>query len=65
MIIFELPGAIIGALLGIAGYEYRKSKDWKHSFKAAAGYVAGLLASFVVRFGIAVIIVIIFVIRVL
>jgi uncharacterized protein YqgC (DUF456 family) len=65
MLIFELPGAIIGALSGIAWYEYRKDKDWKRSFKAATGYVVGLLASFVVRFGIAVIMVIIFSIRVL
>ena len=65
MLIFELPGAIIGALLGITWYEYRKDKNWKRSFKAAAGYVAGLLASFVVRFGIAVGMVVIFTIRVL
>lgn len=65
MLIFELPGAIIGALLGITWYEYRKDKDWKRSFKAAAGYVAGLLASFAVRFMIAVVMVVIFAVRVL
>lgn len=65
MSFFNLPGAIVGALLGIAYVEYRKNKDWHQSLKAAAGYIAGWLASFVVRFGIAVVMVVIFVYRVL
>ena len=65
MLLFELPGAIVGAVAGIAYVEYRKNKDWNHSLKAAGGYVAGLLGSFVVRFGIAVVMVIIFAFRVL
>jgi len=65
MSLFNLPGAILGALIGIAYVEYRKNKDWNQSFKAAGGYVAGLLGSFIIRFGIAVLIVIIFAFRVL
>jgi len=65
MIVFELPGAILGAIIGIAYVEYRGNKDWKRSLKAAGGYVAGWLASFVVRFGIVVLMVIIFMYRVL
>jgi hypothetical protein len=65
MTVFNLPGAILGAVIGIAYVEYRKNKDWTRSLKAAGGYVAGGLGSFIVRFGIAVIMVVIFTIRVL
>ena len=65
MILFEFVGAILGAMAGIAYVEYRKNKDWKRSLKAASGYVAGWLGSVVVRFGIAVIMVLIFAFRVL
>lgn len=65
MLLLELPGAILGAVIGIAYVEYRRNKDWKSSLKAAGGYVAGWLGSLVIRFGIAVVMVIIFVFRVL
>jgi uncharacterized protein YqgC (DUF456 family) len=65
MILFEFVGAILGAVVGIAYVEYRKNKDWNRSLKAAGGYVAGWLGSLVIRFGIAVLMVIIFAIRVL
>lgn len=63
MSLFNFPGAVLGALFGIAWVEYRKDQDWPRSLKAAAGYVAGLLGSFVIRFGIAVVMVILFVLR--
>ena len=65
MLLFELPGAILGATVGITYVEYRRNKDWKRSLKAAGGYVAGWLGSVMVRFGIAVVMVIIFAFRVL
>jgi uncharacterized protein YqgC (DUF456 family) len=64
LLLFNAVGALGGALLGIAGYEYHRNKDWKRSFKAAGGYLGGLLVSLVARFGIGVMMVIIFTWRV-
>lgn len=60
LLLFNAVGALMGALLRIAGYEYYRNKDWKRSFKAAGGYLGGLLVSLVARFGIGVVMVIIF-----
>ena len=65
MSLFNFVGAILGAVAGIVYVEYRKNKDWNRSLKAAGGYVAGWLGSLVARFGIAVVMVIIFAFRVL
>ncbi len=64
MIFFNLPGAIIGALIGIAAVEYRENKDWKQSLKAAGGYIAGFLGSIAIRFFIAALMILIFTVRV-
>jgi len=63
MVILNLPGSFLGAILGIAIYEYRKNGNWKVSFKAAIGYVAGWLTAFIMRFGITFIMVLIFATR--
>jgi uncharacterized protein YqgC (DUF456 family) len=64
LLLFNAFGALIGAMLGIAGFEYLQNKDWKRSFKAAGGYLGGLLVSLVARFGIGVVMIIIFAWRV-
>jgi hypothetical protein len=66
LIIFNALGALIGILLGIAGYEYLEDsdRDWQRALKAAGGYLVGLLVSLVVRFFIALGMVIFFVVQV-
>lgn len=53
LIFFNALGALAGGLLGIIGYEYLDERDWRHAFRAGGGYLAGLVASLVVRFFIA------------
>ena len=64
LLLFNAFGALAGAALGIAGYEYHRQKDWRSAFKAAGGYLGGLLLSLAVRFGIGVVMVLIFAWRV-
>ncbi len=49
MIVFSLPGAIIGAIGGIALVEFRRHRDWKAVLRASGGYVVGYLLSMVVE----------------
>ena len=60
LIFFNALGAVVGVLIGIVGYEYWQDKDWGRSWKAGLGYLGGLLASLVVRLGIAVVMIVIF-----
>lgn len=45
LIVFSLPGMLIGALAGIALVEFSQKKDWQTVLKAGTGYVAGYLLS--------------------
>jgi len=65
LVVFNAFGALLGILLGIVGYEFRRNGDWRQSFRAGGGYLLGLLVSLVVRFFIAVAMVGVFALRVL
>ncbi len=66
LIFLNALGALAGVLLGIVGVEVLKNgKAWRQAFRAAGGYLLGLLVSLVVRFFIAVVMVGIFALRVL
>jgi uncharacterized protein len=56
-----LPAAIIGTLTGIVLVEFRRQRSWREAFKAGGGWLAGCLASKVVQFIIAVLMIVIFV----
>ena len=45
LIVFSLPGMIIGALAGIAAVEFSQKKDWQTVLKAGTGYLVGYLLS--------------------
>ena len=45
LIVFSLPGMLIGALAGIALVEFSQKQDWQTVLKAGTGYVAGYLLS--------------------
>jgi len=49
LLIFSLPGAIIGAIGAIVLVEYRRHGDWDKVMRASGGYVVGYLLSMVVE----------------
>ena len=66
LIFLNAPGALLGVLLGIVAVEMLKNgKAWRSAFRAAGGYLLGLLVSLVVRFFIALVMVGVFALRVL
>jgi uncharacterized protein YqgC (DUF456 family) len=60
-VIFTLPGAIIGAILGVLLTEIVRVGDWRQALKAGSGWVVGWILSTVVQLGIGLIMVAIFV----
>jgi hypothetical protein len=49
MMVFSLPGAIIGAIGAIALVEYSLHRDWNKVLHAGKGYMVGYLLSMVVE----------------
>ncbi len=49
LLVFSLPGAIIGSLGGIVLVEYPRHGDWRRMLRASGGYVVGWLLSSVVE----------------
>jgi len=60
-VVLNLPGAIIGAILGVLLTEVVRVGDWKQALKAGSGWVVGWILSTVVQLGIGLIMVAIFV----
>lgn len=59
-VVLNLPGAIIGAILGVLLTEIVRVGDWKQAFKAGGGWIVGWILSTVVQLGIGLIMVAIF-----
>lgn len=51
-VIFNLPGAIIGAILGVMLTEIVRLGDWKQALKAGSGWALGWVLSTIVQLGI-------------
>jgi len=60
-----IPGAIIGAILGIFLAEWYRRKDWREALKAGGGWLVGCTLSGGVQFLIATLMILIFVWQVL
>ena len=60
-LLFALPGGILVALLCVLLAEYARLRDWKPAAKSSAGWLLGWLLSSVVRFGIALAMIAVFV----
>jgi hypothetical protein len=52
LIVFNVPGAIIGSIGAIALVEYLRHRDWRKVMRASGGFVVGWLLATVVEFGI-------------
>jgi uncharacterized protein YqgC (DUF456 family) len=56
-----VPGAIIGAFVGVVLVEWYQRRDWGEAFKAAGGWLVGCTLSTVMQFLVALLMIIIFV----
>jgi uncharacterized protein YqgC (DUF456 family) len=65
LILFSLPGAIVGAILGVLLTEIIRHRDWRQALKAGRGWLVGWVLSTVVQLGIGLVMVAIFVWQVL
>lgn len=61
LIFFSLPGAVIGAVLGVLISEIVRVQDWRQALKAGGGWAAGWLLSVLVQLVLGLAMVVIFV----
>lgn len=61
LVFFNLPGAIIGAILGVLILEIVRVRDWRKALKAGSGWAAGWLLSVLVQLGLGLVMIAIFV----
>lgn len=54
VIVFSIPGAIIGSIAAIVIVEYARHRDWQKVLRASGGYLVGSLLATVVEFVIAI-----------
>jgi len=52
LVVFSVPGAIIGSVGAIALVEYLRHRDLRHVMRASGGFMVGWLLATVVEFGI-------------
>ncbi len=52
LVLFSLPGAIIGAIAGVLGTEIVRVGDWRHALKAGSGWMIGWILSTVLQLAI-------------
>ena len=60
LLVFSLPGLVIGSFAAIALVEWHQHKDWNKVLKAGTGYLVGYLLSMVVEILVCIAIVITF-----
>ncbi len=60
-VLFSLPGAILGAILGVLITEIIRVRDWKQALKAGSGWLIGWLLSTFFQLGVGLIMVALFV----
>jgi uncharacterized protein YqgC (DUF456 family) len=61
LLLFNLPGAILGAILGVLLTEIIRVGDWRRALKAGSGWMIGWLLSTVFQLGMGLIMVAVFV----
>ncbi|MEJ2736502.1 MAG: DUF456 domain-containing protein, partial [Anaerolineae bacterium] len=61
LLLFNLPGAILGAILGVLLTEIIRVGDWRQALKAGSGWMIGWLLSTVFQLGMGLIMVAVFV----
>lgn len=60
-VVFSLPGSILGAVAGVLISELIRLKDWRQALKAGGGWALGWLLSVVLRVGVCVVMIAVFV----
>jgi uncharacterized protein len=61
LLLLSLPGAILGAILAVLLVEIYRAGDWQKALKASGGWAAGWIVSVVIRLGIALLMIALFV----
>ena len=61
LVLFSLPGAVIGAVSGVLLTEILRVRDWRKALRAGGGWLVGWLLSAVVQLGSALVMVVIFI----
>ena len=61
LVFFSLPGAVVGAVLGVLLTEILRVRDWRKALRAGGGWLVGWLLSAVVQLGAALVMVVIFI----
>ena len=64
LLVFSLPGSIIGAMSGMFLVEVLRVKDWRKALKSGGGWLVGWLLSTIFEVGIGLVMIAIFVWRV-
>jgi uncharacterized protein YqgC (DUF456 family) len=49
LVVFSLPGMLIGSIGGVVLVEYLRHRDWRRVARASGGYLAGWLLSAVIE----------------
>jgi len=60
LIVFSVPGMIVGSLAGVVAVEYLRHRDWQRVMRASRGYLAGWLLSAVVEVAVCVVMIVLF-----
>ena len=61
LLVLSLPGAILGAILAVLAVEIYRAGDWRKALKAGGGWAVGWILSVVIRLGIGLLMVALFV----
>ncbi len=64
LVLFTLPGMLIGSLAGVVLVEYLRHRDWRRVVRASGGYLAGWLLSTVVEVAVCIVMIGIFLLAV-
>jgi uncharacterized protein YqgC (DUF456 family) len=52
LLIFSLPGAMLGAILSVVLIEIMRQKDWRKAVKAGSGWLVGWALSTIFQLGV-------------
>lgn len=60
LVAFSLPGAVVGAMVGLVAGELLRAKDWRQALKASGGWLVGNLLSAAIQMTLGAIMILIF-----
>ncbi len=62
LLFFNLVGALLGAVVGMLGWEiYRQRGDWRAAGRSSGGLLCGYLVAIVFKFGLGIVMIVVFI----